>query len=216
MSSAPIRVLLADDHTVVREGLAGMLQATPDIVVIAQVADGMAALAETQALRPDVAVLDISMPRLNGLDVIRRLHDTAPETRVLVLTMHDEDEYVLHAVHAGAAGYLQKDAAGADLIAAVRDLHAGRSHFGPKAAAALARHVQDPSSDLDDPYRDLTAREREVFHLIVEGHTTKEIARRLGISAKTAENHRFRVLTKLDVHNTAGLVRYAVRHGLLD
>lgn len=216
MSSAPIRVLLADDHTVVREGLAGMLQATPDIVVIAQVADGMAALAETQALRPDVAVLDISMPRLNGLDVIRRLHDTAPETRVLVLTMHDEDEYVLHAVHAGAAGYLQKDAAGADLIAAVRDLHAGRSHFGAKAAAALARHVQDPSSDLDDPYRDLTAREREVFHLIVEGHTTKEIARRLGISAKTAENHRFRVLTKLDVHNTAGLVRYAVRHGLLD
>ena len=216
MSSAPIRVLLADDHTVVREGLAGILQATPDIVVVAQVADGMAALAQTQSLRPDVAVLDISMPRLNGLDVIRRLHDTAPETRVLVLTMHDEDEYVLHAVHAGAAGYLQKDAAGAELIAAVRDLYAGRGHFGPKAAAALARHVRGPGNDLDDPYRDLTAREREVFHLIVEGHTTKEIARRLGISAKTAENHRFRVLTKLDVHNTAGLVRYAVRHGLLD
>jgi len=133
-----------------------------------------------------------------------------------VLTMHQEDEYVLQAVRAGASGYLVKDSAASELLAAVRSLHAGHRHFGPQAARALAVQVQYPERVPEDPYGNLTAREREVFHLMVEGLTTKEIARRLEISTKTAENHRSRVLAKLDVRNTAELVRYALRRGLLD
>lgn len=216
MPTAPIRVLLADDHTLVRESLASLLQAAGGIQVVAQAADGVAAVAAAQTCQPDVVVVDISMPRLNGIDVIRRLRSDVPEARVLVLTMHEEHEYVLHAVRAGAAGYLLKEAATAELIAAVRNLHAGQGHFSPQAALALAAQIQQPGRELEDPYQALTSREREVFHLIVEGQTTKEIARRLDISTKTAENHRFRVLNKLAVRNTAELVRYAVRHGLLD
>jgi DNA-binding NarL/FixJ family response regulator len=167
-------------------------------------------------VRPDVVVADLSMPRLGGIEVVRRLRDALPDTRVLVLTMHQEDEYVLQAVRAGASGYLVKDSAGAELLAAVRNLHAGRGHFGPQAARTLAQQLQHPERTLDDPYGRLTAREREVFHLIAEGHTTKEIARKLDISVKTAENHRARVLDKVGVRNTAELVRYALRKGLLD
>ena len=134
----------------------------------------------------------------------------------LVLTMHAEAEYVVRAVRAGAAGFLLKDSPASEVVAAVRALAAGRAHFGGHAAAVLAQQMQAPKVALDDPYRDLTAREREVFHLVVEGLTTKEIARKLDTSVKTAENHRARVLEKTGVRNTAELVRYAVRHGLLD
>lgn len=211
-----IRVLVADDHTLVRESLVGVLAAQPDVQVVAQAADGIETVERALAMRPDIVVVDVSMPRLNGIEVVRRLREALPETRVLVLTMHQEEEYVLHAVRAGASGYLVKDSATAELLAAVRSLHAGRGHFGPQAARTLAEQLQNPDRVVADPYGALTAREREVFHLIVEGLTTKEIARRLEISAKTAENHRSRVLDKLGVRNTAELVRYAVRHGLLD
>lgn len=163
-----------------------------------------------------MVVADLSMPRLGGIEVVRRLREALPGTRVLVLTMHQEDEYVLQAVRAGASGYLVKDSAASELLAAVRNLHAGRGHFGPQAARTLAQQLQHPERAFDDPYGRLTAREREVFHLIAEGHTTKEIARQLGISVKTAENHRARVLDKAGVRNTAELVRYALRKGLLD
>lgn len=214
--NTPIRVLIADDHTLVRESLVAVLDAVAGIQVVAQAADGIEALAKAEATRPDVAIVDISMPRLNGIDVVRRLGEIVPLARILVLTMHEEHEYVLHAVRAGASGYLLKDSASADLIAAVRNLHAGRGHFSPQAAQALVTQMQQPQALPPDPYRSLTPREREVFHLIVEGRTTKEIARVLQISVKTAENHRFRVLNKLGMRNTAELVRYAVRHRLLD
>ncbi|MCD9032134.1 response regulator transcription factor [Luteimonas sp. Y-2-2-4F] len=210
-----VRVLVADDHTLVRESLVGVLEAEGDIEVVAQAADGLEALQQAQAHRPDVAVVDLSMPRLGGIEVVRRLRETAPDTRVLVLTMHEEEEYVLHVVRAGASGYLVKDSSSAELVAAIRALHAGRGHFGPQAAKALAQQVQRPDQALQDPYRGLTAREREVFHLLAEGLRTKEIARALDISVKTAENHRARVLDKLGVRNSAELVRYAVRHGLV-
>jgi DNA-binding NarL/FixJ family response regulator len=213
---AVIRVLIADDHTLVRESLVGLLEAAGDVEVVGQASDGLETVSKAVAVRPHVVVCDVSMPRLNGIEVIRRLREQAPEARVLVLTMHQEDEYVLQAVRAGASGYLVKDSAAAELLAAVRSLHAGRAHFGPQAAKALAQQLQHPGRIPEDPYGRLTAREREVFHLIVEGLTTKEIARRLDISAKTAENHRSRVLAKLDVRNTAELVRYALRRGLLD
>lgn len=211
-----MRVLIADDHTMVRESLVSVLQAEGDVEVVAQAADGIEALEKAELTRPDIVVADLTMPRLGGLEVVRRLREKLPNTRVLVLTMHQEDEYVLQAVRAGAAGYLVKDSAASELLAAVRSLHAGRGHFGPQASRALADQVQNPERAAADPYGGLTAREREVFHLIAEGLTTKEIARKLDISAKTAENHRGRVLAKLDVRNTAELVRYALRRGLLD
>ena len=211
-----LRVLIADDHTLVRESLVSLLQAGGDVQVVAQAATGVETIEKAVATRPDVVVTDLSMPGLGGIEVVRRLHEALPETRVLVLTMHQEDEYVLQAVRAGASGYLVKDSAAAELLAAVRSLHAGRGYFGPQASRALAEQMQNPDRTVDDPYGRLTAREREVFHLVIEGLTTKEIARRLDISVKTAENHRARVISKVGVRNTAELVRYALRRGLLD
>ena len=216
MSPGSIRVLIADDHTLVRESLVGLLQADGGIQVVGQAADGIEAVEKAVATRPDVVVADLSMPRLNGIEVVRRLREALPETRVLVLTMHQEDEYVLQAVRAGAHGYLVKDSAAAELLAAVRSLHAGRGYFGPQASRTLAEQLQHPERTADDPYGRLTTREREVFHLIAEGLTTKEIARCLEISTKTAENHRARVLDKTGARNTAELVRLALRKGLLD
>ncbi|GHE25524.1 response regulator [Vulcaniibacterium thermophilum] len=211
----PIRVLIADDHTLVRESLVGVLQAAGDIEVVAQAGDGIETLEKAESSHPDVIVVDLSMPRLNGIEVVRRLHGRIPNARVLVLTMHQEEEYVLRVVRAGASGYLVKDSPASELVAAVRSLHAGHAYFGPQAARTLAEQLQHPERDAADPYGTLTAREREVFHLIAEGLTTKEIARKLDISVKTAENHRARVLDKLGMRNTAELVRYAVQRGLV-
>ena len=211
-----MRVLIVDDHTMVRESLVSVLQADGEVQVVAQAADGIEAIEKAMQTHPDVVIVDLSMPRLGGVEVVRRLREALPATRVLVLTMHQEDEYVLQAVRAGASGYLVKDSAASELLAAVRSLHAGRGYFGPQAARTLAEQLQHPERTLDDPYGRLTPREREVLHLIAEGLTTKEIARRLDISTKTAENHRGHVLEKLDVRNTAELVRYALRKGLVD
>ncbi len=211
-----MRVLIADDHTMVRESLVKVLEAGGDVEVVAQAADGIEAVEKAELTRPDIVVTDLSMPRLGGLEVVRRLREKLPGTRVLVLTMHQEDEYVLQAVRAGASGYLVKDSASSELLAAVRSLHAGRGYFGPQASKALAEQMQHPERGGEDPYGRLTTREREVFHLVAEGLTTKEVARKLDISVKTAENHRSRVLDKLDMRNSAELVRYALRKGLLD
>jgi DNA-binding NarL/FixJ family response regulator len=211
-----IRTLIADDHNLVRESLVSVLRASGECAIVAEAADGVEALEQALKLKPDVVIVDISMPRLNGLEVVRRLVAELPHTRTLVLTMHEEDEYVLHAVRAGARGYLLKHAATAELIAAVKTLAAGGTYFGPQAAKALAAQVHHPERAIDDPYGTLSSREREVFHLIVDGLTTKEIARKLDISAKTAENHRSRILDKLGVRNSVGLMRYAARKHLLD
>ncbi|UXI67547.1 response regulator [Tahibacter amnicola] len=210
-----IRVLIADDHTLVRESLASAIDASPGCHIVAQCADGISAIEQAHALRPDLAIVDISMPRLSGMEVVRRLHAELPRTRVLVLTMHEEEEYVVPMVRAGASGYLVKHAAVAELLEAIRAIAAGGVYFGSYASKALAEHVRQPDAD-SDPYGTLSPREREVFHLIVDGLTTKEIARRLDISTKTAENHRLRILAKLDVRNAAELVRYAARKRLID
>jgi two-component system response regulator NreC len=211
---AAIRVLVADDHTVVRQGLVGLLESSGECEVVAQAADGLQAVAEALRTRPQVAVIDLGMPGISGLEAVRRIHAELPAIRILVLTVHDEQEYVLPVVKAGAAGYLVKDSAAAELIAAVRALAAGQGYFGPQAARALAEQVRAPAAGAD-PYGPLTAREREVFHLVVQGRTTKDVARALGISIKTAENHRTRILDKLGLHNAAELVLYASRRGLL-
>lgn len=212
----PIRVLVADDHTILREGIVALLERSGEVQVVAQASDGITAVEQALRLRPDVIVVDISMPGLSGIEVVRRLAQELPQTRALVLTMHAEEEYVVHVVRAGAAGFLLKDSAASEVLNAVRALAAGRGYFGEHASRVLAMQMQQPRVALEDPYRDLTPREREVFHLVVEGLTTKEIARRLDTSVKTAENHRARVLDKLGARNTAELIRYAVKHGLFD
>ena len=211
-----IRILLADDHTVLRESLAAVLRTSNDCAVIGEASDGIEAIERAMTLRPDIAVVDISMPRLSGIEVTRRIVTQLPRTRVLVLTMHEEEEYVLHMVRAGAAGYLVKRAATSELLAAVRTIAAGGVHFGAHAAKALAMQLQHPEALSEDPYGALSPREREVMHLVVEGLSTKEIARKLGITVKTAENHRCRILDKLDVRNSTELVRYAMRKRLVE
>jgi DNA-binding NarL/FixJ family response regulator len=211
-----IRILLADDHTVLRESLSAVLRASGDCAVVGEAGDGVEAVERALTLRPDVAVVDISMPRLSGIEVTRRIVMQLPRTRVLVLTMHDEEEYVLHMIRAGAAGYLVKRAATSELLTAVRAIAAGGVHFGAHAAKALAQQLQHPQALSDDPYGALSPREREVMHLVVDGMSTKEIARKLGITVKTAENHRCRILEKLDVRNSAELVRYAMRKRLVE
>lgn len=210
-----VRVLVADDHTIVRQGLVNLLAESGEVEVVAEASDGLEAVEKAQATHPDVAILDLSMPRLTGLEAVRRIRETVPQTRVLMLTVHEEEEYVLPLIRAGASGYLVKDSAVGELLAAVRALHAGQGYFGPQAARALAEQYRHPERGADDPYGALSPREREVFHLVVEGKTTKEIAHVLGISVKTADNHRYRLMEKLGVHNTAELVRYAARRGLL-
>ncbi len=212
----PIEIVVADDHTVVREGLVGMLEADGLCTVLAQAGDGVAAVERIMECRPRVAVIDLSMPRLNGLEVVRRISERQPETACLVLTHHDEEEYIVPLVRAGARGYLVKDSPSETLREAVATLARGEVYFGPQAARALVAVQQQPERSIEDPYGSLTAREREVMHLVCEGKSTKEIARAMDIGVKTAENHRGRVLHKLGVSNTAELVRYAARKGLLD
>jgi DNA-binding NarL/FixJ family response regulator len=210
-----IRVLLADDHTIVRQGLVGILKASNDIVVVGEAADGAEAVDKATKLKPDVVVLDVSMPHLNGLEAARRIRDALPGTRVLVLTMHDDEEYVLKMVRAGASGYLLKDSAASELLAGIRALKEGRAYFGPHATRALAEAYQSDRPVPEDPFERLTDREREIFQLVVEGKTNAQIAEMLFISPKTVDNHRTRMMEKLGVHGTAELVRFAAKHKLL-
>jgi DNA-binding NarL/FixJ family response regulator len=210
-----IRVLVADDHTIVRQGLVGILKGSEEIEVVGEASDGHDAVEKAVKLKPDVVVLDISMPRLNGFEAARRIREALPSTRLLVLTMHDDEEYVLKMVRAGVSGYLLKDDAASALIAGIRALKAGRTYFGPHATQALAEAYQREQPLPDDPYGRLTDREREIFQLVVEGKHNAEIAELLYISPKTVDNHRTRLMEKLGVHSTAELVRYAAKHKLL-
>jgi two-component system, NarL family, response regulator NreC len=209
------RVLVADDHTIVRQGLVGILEAADDMEVVGQAADGAEAVDKASKVKPDVVVLDISMPHLSGLEAARRIRESLPGTKVLVLTMHDDEEYVLKMVRAGASGYLLKDSAASELLAGIRALKSGKAYFGPHASRALAEAYQGDRMLPADPVERLTNREREVFQLVVEGKTNAEIADLLFISPKTVDNHRTRMMEKLGVHGTAELVRFAAKHKLL-
>ena len=207
--------MLADDHTILRHGLAALLTEDDFCQVVAQAEDGIEAVEKALESKPDVLIIDLSMPRLNGLEAVRRIHAAEKKIRILVLTQQAEKEYILPLIEAGAAGYLVKDGQSNELKKAVSALHAGKSYFDPHAATAIARKHEFPNAG-EDPYADLSPREREVMHLVCDGSTTKEIAASLGIGAKTAENHRSRILAKLGFSNTAELVRYAAKRGLLD
>ena len=213
--STPVRVLVADDHTIVRDGLVGILRGDAGIQVVGEASDGAEALEKADKLRPDVILLDISMPRLNGLEAARRIREAVPTARILVLTMYEDEEYVLKMVRSGVSGYLLKESAASDLLAAIHALRAGQRYFGPQAQRALAESLEKELPLPEDPYGSLTDREREVFQLVVEGKTNAQIAELLCISPKTVDNHRTRLMEKLGLHSGAELVRYAARHKLL-
>lgn len=208
----PCRVLLADDHQIFLQGLRGLLEKAGHEIV-AEAADGREAIRLAQNLEPDIAVLDLSMPLLNGLDAALELRRLVPRCRTIILTMYTDKSYVLQALKAGVKGYVLKTQAAEDLIRAIDEARRGEVYLSPGIAASVVDAYLDDRNDVTpDP---LTLRERQVVVLVAEGKTCKEIARLLSISFKTVEAHRTRAMKKLDIHETAGLVRYAVRHGLI-
>ena len=206
-----IRVLLADDHLIVCQSLKAVLE-REGLQVVGEAADGREAVRLACALRPDVAVLDVSMPLLNGLDAAREIQKACPRTRTILLTMHGEDTYVLQALQMGIRGYVLKSQAVTDLVRAVREVSRGAVYLSPSVSGAVVEAYRT-KKDLRDP---LTPRERTVLQLVAEGKTTKEVASLIGVSVKTAEYHRNSVMRKLDIHETASLVRYAIRRGLIE
>jgi DNA-binding NarL/FixJ family response regulator len=208
-----IRVLIADDHGIVRSGLRMLIDRQPDMTVVAEANDGVDALERAQSERPDVAVLDVSMPRMTGLQAAREIRSHSPDTRVLMLSMHDDDRYFFEGLEAGAAGYVLKRAADTDLIDAVRTVAAGRTFLSDEAQTSLMREWQEGRSEPESP---LTPREREVVKLIAEAFTNKQIAETLRLSEKTVESHRSNLLTKLGMRDRVELVRYAIRNGLVE
>jgi two-component system response regulator NreC len=212
-----VTILLADDHTIVRHGVRKILEEQKDWKVVYEAADGREAAAKTIELLPTVAILDIGMPLLNGIEATRQIVKRAPSVQVLILSMHAAEEYVVQALQAGARGYLLKDSADADLVQAVAAVAAGKSFFSPAVATIMlddyVRHLA--AKGVVDRYQLLSEREREIFQLIAEGRSNKEVAEILCLSPATVETHRSHILQKLDVHNTAELVLFAVRHGVI-
>ena len=212
-----IRVLLVDDHTILREGVRALLANEPEIVVVGEAGDGEEALEKVEALRPDVVLMDMVMPRMNGLEATGHIKRRHPEVKVLILSMYDDDEYVQQVIQAGASGYLLKGMAADDLILAIREVQGGSSFLNPAVAAKLiedyVRRVRGDGGAMSaEP---LTAREREVLKLIAEGNTNQEIADVLCLSRKTVESHRANIMRKLDLHDVTELVKYALRSGLI-
>ena len=207
----PIRVMVADDHPVVRQGLKFLL-AREGFSVVAEAVDGRDALRQAEAARPEVAVLDLAMPHLNGLDAAREIMKISPGTRTIILTQHTEEPYILEALRAGVHGYLLKSQAMPEVIQAIRDVHRGKLYLSPAISDVVVGAYREQGGPSRDP---LTPREREVLQLVAEGRTTKQVAEMLGITVKTAESHRSRLMLKLGIHEIAGLVRYAVRRGLI-
>jgi len=214
---AKLRILLADDHTVVRQGLRKVLEERQEWEVVAEAGDGRDAVRQAEEFKPDVAVIDIAMPLLNGIEATRQIVKRSPATRVLTLTMHSDEAYVNQILQAGATGYLLKDSADVDLIQAVSAVSMGKSFFSPAVARVMlddyVRQLADKG--ISDRYESLSEREREIFQLIAEGKANKEIAAILSISPSTVETHRARIIKKLDLHSAAEIVLYAVRKGVI-
>lgn len=211
----PIRVLLADDHTLVRAGFGALLQSLPDIQVVAEADDGREALRLIEEHQPDVVLMDIAMPGLNGLEAVARVTEEFPYVRVIILSVHANEEYVLRALRTGAAGYLLKNARAAELEFAISSAARGETYLSPAVSKYVAAYVQRVGEGVSFSLERLTPRQREVLQLIAEGHTTQEIARLLNVSVKTVEKHRMQLMERLDIHEIAGLVRYAIRVGLV-
>jgi two-component system, NarL family, response regulator NreC len=209
-------IVLADDHRIVRQGLHALLKAEPDFAVIGEAGDGLEALELVRKLNPDVVVLDLMMPGLNGLEVARQISKQMHHTKVIILSMYDDEGFVLEALANGVSAYVLKDAGSTDLIQAVREVRGGHRYLSPPLSdRAIEVYEQLTKAKKLDKYETLTTREREVLQLSAEGHTNSEIASRLGISVRTAETHRSKVMHKLGVHTQADLTRYALQRGII-
>ena len=206
----PIRIILADDHTIVRQGIKSLLE-REGLQVVAEAADGREAIRHAEEFAPDVVVMDIGMPTLNGMEAARELARCCPKVKPILLTQHDEPQYVSAALKAGVKGYVLKSQIGAELIHAIQQVLRGQVYLSPGISGAVMAAYHSKSQPADP----LTSRERQVLQLIAEGKSTKDVAALLGVSVKTAESHRSRLMQKLDIHETASLVRYAVKHGLV-
>jgi two-component system response regulator NreC len=210
------RIMLADDHKIVRQGLRALLEAEPDFHLVGETGDGLEAVQLAERLCPDVLVLDLMMPGLGGLEVTLQVGKRSPQTRVIILSMHADEAYVLEALRNGAAGYVLKESSADELVQAVREVVAGRRFLSsPLSERAIDAYVSKAQEVALDRYETLTAREREVLHLAAEGHTNAEIADRLSISSRTAETHRANMMRKLALRSQTDLIRYALRRGII-
>ncbi|MGE0824073.1 MAG: response regulator [Candidatus Binatia bacterium] len=220
----PIRVLLVEDHALVRAGLRGLCHAMAGIEVVAEAADGHHAIAIAHEIQPDLMIADIILPRLNGFEVLARIKKELPSIKVLILSMYADEEHILHALHLGAAGYLTKEASPAELEVAVRAIIHGNEYLDPRTLSTVTNYLRRVHAEQSgeqavqerNPISYLTPRQREILQLVAEGRSTKNIANLLKMKVKTVEVHRTQLMKRLDIHNTAGLVRYAIRHGIID
>jgi len=214
-----ITVLLADDHMIVREGFRKMLELDNDIKIVGEAADGRQTVILAKKLKPDVVLMDIAMPQLNGLEATRQLHKELPATRVLMLSAHSDDAYVKNATDSGARGFLLKQTSAHDVCRAIREVHAGKTFFTPSISKQLHRlnpQLAGLAGKFHKKTAELTSREMEVLQLIAEGKANKQTAAELGIGLKTVEKHREHLMEKLDIHDTAGLTRYAISAGIIE
>lgn len=209
-------IVLVDDHHILRQGLRALLEAEQDFHLVGEAGDGLEAVQLVERLRPDVLVLDLMMPGLSGLEVTRQVCQRSPHTRVIILSMHNNEAYVLEALRNGAAGYVLKDSSVADLVQAVRAVTTGRRYLSPLLSErAIEVYIQKAQEVAADPYETLTNREREVLHMVAEGCSNTKVAARLSISPRTAETHRANMMRKLDLHTQTDLIRYALRRGII-
>jgi len=214
--SEKIRVLLVDDHTVVRKGIRALLEQEDDIEVVAEAEDGLKGVEASMEHKPDVVVLDMALPLLSGVEVARKIREKLPDTRILILSMYDDEEYILDSFKVGVSGYILKDVVVSELVAAVRSVHRGATFLSPTVSEKLRRQLQEGSgrASRHGPAK-LTARERQILKLIAEGYTSRQISEILKISFKTVQTHRAHIMEKLGVHSTAELTRYAVTKGIV-
>ncbi len=213
MPDSVIKILLADDHTIVRQGLKLIISSHADLQVIGEAANGREVLELAEKLKPDVILMDVAMPELNGIEATRRLRDVSPRTKVLVLSMHKEAVYVREILKAGARGYILKDAIDTELISAIQSVARGDGYISPAISGTL---LSDYRQNITNPLDLLSSREREVLQLIAEGKTNKEVATRLNLSVYTVDSHRGKIMEKLNLHSTGELVRFAMKQGLVD
>ncbi len=208
-----IRVLVVDDHAILRQGVSALLAMHGDIEVVGEASDGREAINKAVELKPDVVLMDIALPLMNGLEATRRIHKMNPKTKVLILTQYDSREYILSSIEAGAAGCVPKKAVASDLVSAIRAVYQGDSFLNPSAARVLMGEYLKKAGE--DRRNELTDREREVLNLVAEGHTNREIADLLVVSVKTVLGHRTKIMQKLDIHNRTELIKYAIRKGII-
>jgi len=211
-----LSVFVADDHSIVREGLRRLIEAEPDLKVCGEAADGREVLDEVARVRPDIIVLDITMPKLGGLETLERLRSNDSGVKVILLSGHSDPPFIQSAISLGADGYVLKNAGAGEIVAAIRGVAQGGSYFSPEVAREIVEQLRAPKTDKEDPFSLLSGREREVLHLIADGLSAKEVAVELEISTKTVEAHRSSLMRKLGVRKATELVRYALRHGLIE